>query len=291
MKPFNAKTWIVLVALTGATACTQKVAFSPSGADKSANSAAGVGTGGTAPGTTGTGGGSGGTPSSGGPGTCTGNIGSTTELTKMLFIIDMSGSNELAPGCTIGTNCTDPDKKMRDGSMQKFLNDYGVKSNFDWSFEVFNGTTATPMITNSGGSPIFSTASAMQSALNNFMTMTDTDNTPYLAALQTATTTIANDPDLHSNNNPQYIVVFMSDGQPDGTGDTASAITAQISSIVALHPGKITFNTVYYGTGDATAAGLLQTMAQTGNGNFLNTSANPSGLDFQISDLINVPCP
>src|SRR5665213_2237055 len=131
----------------------------------------------------------------------------------------------------------------------------------------------------------------MQTALNTFMTMVDTDNTPYMAALNTATMDIANDPDLHSTSHPQYIVVFMSDGQPDGAGDTPDAITAQVKTLVNLLPGKITFNTVYYGNGDAMAAGILQGMAQNGNGNFLNTSLNPTGLDFKISDLVNVPCP
>jgi hypothetical protein len=39
------------------------------------------------------------------------------------------------------------------------------------------------------------------------------------------------------------------------------------------------------------AAGLLQSMAQLGKGNFLNTAVNPTGLDFEISDLVVVPCP
>jgi hypothetical protein len=84
-------------------------------------------------------------------------------------------------------------------------------------------------------------------------------------------------------------VVFMSDGQP--TDSNTTALTSEVQSIVNLLPGKITFNTVYYGNNDAMAAGLLQNMAQVGGGNFLNTATNPMGLDFAISDLIVVPCP
>ncbi len=83
----------------------------------------------------------------------------------------------------------------------------------------------------------------------------------------------------------------MSDGQPTGANDLAQNILSQISTLIGLSPGNVSFNTVYYGTGDATAAGLLREMSVRGKGNFLNTNANPSGLDFNISDLINVPCP
>jgi hypothetical protein len=284
MNSVTSKIWILSTSLLWVTACSQ-VSFTPT--KNGANDSQSVGGGGGGSGGGGSGGGGGG----GGGSTCSTNLGTTTELTKMLFIVDMSGSNQSAPGCTLGPDCTDPGKKMRAGSIQKFFNDYGMKSNFAWGFEIFHGTGSTPLIMDTAGNPIFSNATAMQSAINTFEGMTDSDNTPYMAALDTATTTIANDPDLHSKNNPQYIVVFMSDGQPDGAGDTASAITSQVQAIVGLLPGKITFNTVYYGTGDATAAGLLQSMSQVGHGNFLNTSVNPTGLDFAIGDLVVVPCP
>src|SRR5690242_19480894 len=110
-----------------------------------------------------------------------------------------------------------------------------------------------------------------------------------MAGLLLATQAIQNDPDLHSKKNPQYIIVFMSDGQPDASYPVPT-ILAQVGTMVKLLPGKISFNGIYYGDGDATAAGIIQSMAQTGHGNFLNTFTNPTGLDFQISDLIRVPC-
>src|SRR4051812_27755046 len=80
----------------------------------------------------------------GGPGgtTCSGSLGTTHVLTKMLFIVDQSGSNQSAAGCTVSATCTDPGKRMRGGSIQSFFNDYGSKTNFQWSFDVFSGTTS-----------------------------------------------------------------------------------------------------------------------------------------------------
>lgn len=212
--------------------------------------------------------------------TCTTILSSSTVPTKMLFIDDLSGSN----------TTTDPGKAMRAGSIQQFYTDYSSHTNFSWGFETFQGTTATALI-NSGtpNSPIFSNAAAMQSAITVFKSMPDTGNTPYMAALNMATSAISNDPDSKSATPPQYIVVFMSDGQPNGTGDTTINILNQIHTIVNLLPGRISFNAVYYGPADATASGLIQSMATAGGGNFLNTNTNPTGLDFSISDLVNVP--
>jgi hypothetical protein len=276
MKSMINKIWMIGLA-SAMTACTQATSFGNNG-QSALDGSQNIGTGGT--------GGGGGSTS--GP-SCSTNLGTTKELTKMLFIIDMSGSNQSGPGCTVGPNCTDPNKTMRAGSIQKFFNDYGARSNFQWGFEVFNGTTSTPLIKAASGMPEFSDGADMQAGINTFEGMLDTDNTPYMAGLTTAYTTILNDPDLHSANNPQYLVVFMSDGQP--TDSNTTALTSEVQSIVNLLPGKITFNTVYYGNNDAMAAGLLQNMAQVGGGNFLNTATNPMGLDFAISDLIVVPCP
>ena len=221
---------------------------------------------------------------------CSTTLGTTTVPTKMLFITDMSGSNQSAPGCTLGSNCTDEGKKMRAGSIQQFFTDYKARSNFSWGFDIFQGSTSSALI-NSGAptSPIFSTAPAMQSAITTFKNMSDSGATPYMAALKLGTTLIANDPDLNPASLAQYIIVFMSDGMPNGSGDTAVNIVNQVKAIMALAPGRVSFNAVYYGPVNKTASDLLQSMATSGNGNFLNTNTNPTGLSFSISDLVNVP--
>jgi len=219
---------------------------------------------------------------------CVTTLSSTTILTKMLFVIDTSGSNQSSVNCAIGANCTDPGKKMRAGSIQAFFDDYGPKSNFAWAFNTFQDTTSTALI-NSGlpSAPMFSDAAVMQNAINGFKTIKDANATPYLAALNLAVKAISSDPDLKSSKNPQYIVVFMSDGQP--TQGTTTQILSKVKDIVDLSPGRVSFNSVYYGPANDTASGLLQKMANTGSGNFLNTNTNPTGLNFKISDLVSVP--
>lgn len=221
---------------------------------------------------------------------CTTTLSQTTIPTKMMFVVDISGSNQSYPGCPISASCTDPGKTVRAGSIQQFFNDYGAYMNFFWGFITFHNTSAQALINNgNANSAIYSNAPAMQSAITAFESITDSGGTPYMSALNLATTAISTDSDLNNANKPQYITVFLSDGQPDGAGDTTTNILNQVQTLVNLAPGRITFNTVYYGPVNATASNLLQSMANTGGGKFLNTNTNPTGRDFQITDVINVP--
>lgn len=207
---------------------------------------------------------------------CTTTLNETSVPTKMLFIVDVSGS-----GAT-----TDSGRAMRDSSIQKFLSDYSSYTNFSWSFLTFN-TAVTALVT-SNGSAAFSTAAAMQTAVNTFAKGTDSGNTDYVKPLTTATQMIKADPALNSSSNPpQYIVVFLSDGQPNT--ETSTDPTGLVKALVALSPGRISFNAIYYGQVDATASNLMNSMATAGSGTFLNTNTNPTGKDFVISSIISVP--
>lgn len=220
---------------------------------------------------------------------CTTTLSTTNIMTKMLFIVDMSGSNQSSTNCTLSSSCTDPGKKVRAGSLQAFFNDYGQRSNFQWSFSTFKVSSATALI-NAGSpwSPIFGPATSMQNAINTFSVMEDSGGTPYMAALNQATTAISFDPDLNSAAKPQYLVVFMSDGQPSDTSNY-DLIRSTVKKIVNLAPGRITFNAVYYGPSNNVATNLMQSMALEGSGKFLNTNTDPAGLKFKITDAISLP--
>lgn len=223
--------------------------------------------------------------------TCTTTLETTTIPTKMLFIVDTSGSNQSSSNCTrTETSCTDRNKVMRAGSIQTFFNRYGSITHFNWGFLTFQGTSATALINNGNvNSPKFSNAAAMQSAINYFKNnIRDTDSTPYGAALNMANLAITTDPDRNSASQPQYIVVFMSDGMPTDVTSTTS-LNNRVRDLVGLLPGRISFNTIYYGGNNQQAADLMQGMANTGSGKFLNTNTNPTGLDFEIRNVINVP--
>lgn len=209
------------------------------------------------------------------PQDCSDQLQQLTIPIKLLFVVDTSGSNvNNNPG-------TDPNKVVRGQSIQEFFNTYKAKTNFNWGFLHFSGSTANALISN----PYFTNNTVVvQGAINTFFNINDTGNTPYMAALNLAQTAINSDTNRTAQT--KWVVVFLSDGMPNP--DVAKTTLAdKVSTIVGLIPGQITFNTVYYGPSNATAIDRLQAMAAAGGGKFVNT--NNSGRSFPIEDVITVP--
>lgn len=194
---------------------------------------------------------------------------------KMFFVVDISGSN-LSNGSQPGS---DPQKSVRGGSMTRFFNTFSTKANFSWGLITFNNSIANTIVANSN-------ASAMSSALTNFIALTDQGNTPYLAALDEVRLRIADDSGRAQGT--KYVVVFLSDGLPNPDVDD-NTLRSRVQNVAAVVPGQISFNTVYYGQTNAVASERLKMMSQAGSGNFLDTNLNPTGQAFLISDLISLP--
>ncbi len=209
----------------------------------------------------------------GGP-NCRDELKALTTPVKMVFVVDVSGSNT-------GNNGTDPQKAVRGGSIQRFYNSYAAKTNFSWGFTTFANTSANTLIANAN-------AAAMQGAITAFNGMNDQGNTPYVAALDAAEATISSDTGRLPNT--KYIVVFLSDGMPNPSVSDM-ILNQKVTAIknAAGAGGQVSFNTVYYGDSNQDAHDRLQMMAQTGGGNFLDTNVNPTGNAFLISDLVIVP--
>lgn len=230
-------------------------------------------------------------------GTETCNVETLYRKTKILFVVDTSGSNvdatyNIIGGQTVQTPATDPTKSFRGGAISDFLSDYSSKSNFQWSFLTFSGSSAVPYVTNGSNTPAFTTnVSTMTSALYQFYNTRDTGSTPYGAALTAAARAVSNDPDLNSTDEPLYFVVFLSDGFPtdyysaSGVYDS-TAMNRDVANLVGVAPGRVLLSTVFYGqVAIPDAVTLLKSMASLGGGQFasVNTSSNT---DFKIDDVI-----
>jgi Mg-chelatase subunit ChlD len=124
----------------------------------------------------------------------------------------------------------------------------------------------------------------MAAAISAFESVPDGGSTPYVAALDSAISALSSDPGTADT---KYIVVFLSDGMPNP--DVPDNILArEVASVLATHPGQVTFNTIYYGPGDPVASGRLATMASEGSGYFMDTNLNGTGKDFLISNVVDV---
>jgi Mg-chelatase subunit ChlD len=189
---------------------------------------------------------------------------------ELIFVVDASSSN----------NSTDPDQSVRAGSIQKFYDAYKAKSNFKWDVISFAGSSATIRAQASGANSV-----------EDFITWLyayphDIKGTPYDAALSKTKDVIAGDSSPSANK--KYVIVFLSDGRPSGS-DSDSYWSSEVAKVAALFPGRVSFNTIYYGGDNADASGLLRSMATAGHGNFLDTNRNPNGKAFDIADLAVVP--
>lgn len=211
----------------------------------------------------------------GGP-NCRNQLHNLTTPIKPVFIVDTSGSNKLN---NYGQAGSDPNRIVRGDSIERFYNTYKMKSNFGWSFTTFASTTANVLLT-------MGNATQMSNAIASFRAMLDSGETPYVAALNAAKANIQADSGRAAGT--KYMVIFLSDGLPNPLVSD-STLTSKVSEILAVLPGAISFNSIYYGVVDPTASGRLKLMAQTGGGNFLDTNANPTGKDFLITDFVVVP--
>lgn len=241
------------------------------------------------------------TTTGGGPTqTCTEVLQTTTKNIRILFMVDNSGS----------TLSTDPNLYFRDQTIKTFLNQYGSKVNFTYSFGYFgsNNASLSDMNTNqfialsniNANAPNsylpFGNALQMNQSLISYENtpVLSSANTPYKKAFSAIQTTIDNDP-VDPNYPVSYAVVFMSDGMPNPAMSDLE-IQAQIDQLfqnVAARNQLISLNTVYFGpaanssTQAAQAMARLQTMALSGAGQFVDT--NQTGGQLTIDSVVTVP--
>jgi hypothetical protein len=218
--------------------------------------------------------------------------------TKIMFLVDTSGSNATAVyniinGQNVLTAVSDPIKRFRGGVINDFFTTYQHKTNFNWSFSTFQGSSAQAYI-GSNSTPRFSVNSAdMGSAIQSFYNSSDSGETPYAASIALATRAVAQDPDLNSADQPNYFVILLSDGFPtdytDMYGNFRSAqMQSDVGALMAAAPGRVTLSTIYYSATSQSipvAVNDLQQIASAGGGKFANV--NTSSNTFKIDDVIS----
>lgn len=194
---------------------------------------------------------------------CAGTPSTYENYTKVMFVVDKSGSNS-----TTDTN------KYRVNTISSFYQKHQENAFVQWGLVVFNGNTSEAYI--NSGSPQQPTFSAdvgtVTTAITKIGTAADAGATPYKSALAMARSGINYDLTMNPGQASTYVVVFLSDGQPTDYGAPAdeTAIMSDVDSLVKM--GRVTLSTVYYGPADAVASGRLSKMAQAGAGRFLDTN-------------------
>jgi hypothetical protein len=233
--------------------------------------------------------------------TCTPGVATLADL-RILFMIDNSSS----------TTDTDPNYAVRKVSIDNFLTTYGSKTNFTYSFSYFGGTTASGYDANSAGfvgfgdrgslptGSYFGSSTMLGSALNSYLNVGISGDTPYGAAFDALDNLIASDATT-SSNHYLYAVIFMSDGQPTDVNSSQNPGSSN-DPMVGFAQGvvgsakSVAMSTVYFGPEpqdptnlndtNAIAMANLKTLASVGGGGFVDSNKTTQ---IVISDLITVP--
>jgi len=238
-------------------------------------------------------------------------------------MVDNSGSTATS-NKSVGT---DPNFTYRALAVQSFLNTYGngIANNISYSYSFFSGNPISYDLSQSQfedypSMPFFN-ATILESALSAFENASPSlsgSGTNYQNAfggsVEVSTskggvqsyaadglqTLIAND--MAANPNENYIVVFMSDGQPNaGSYTTQSDLKTMVGSFVSgfgknsAGQNKVTVSTVYFGpevtssadTADQNGIDILSAMATAGGGQFVNARLSTN---FTIDQAIPGTC-
>ncbi len=208
------------------------------------------------------------------------------QTTKILFIVDQSGSN--VTGNTTGASPTDPDKSRRKGAIEKFYNSHKGNQYIKWGFISFNVNSTDSFIPASQN--YFGDDADLEAAIDQFEAKTDDNGTPYGTALALAQTAIKNDLKLPENDSTNYEIIFMSDGVPNSDQFYSAGnydypgLYSLIEDIVKISEGRIHLSTVYYySESELDLAERMQKMAEHGRGHYLDAGTDGS---IDIEDLI-----
>lgn len=244
---------------------------------------------------------------------------------KVLFIVDVSGSNADNTYTALADDGTDVNKSWRSNILNQ-LRSANNSSFFKYNYVLFRGnddnandcnrfgpcggTTTTTDVLMSG---FTNDPSVIDVAISAFQNTADKGKTPYKGALLKAKELIKADIDANPNDKTtRYSVIMVTDGHPDYNlvtkpgGDPNLGSDADIpgsigvadslvSGIVSLDSERVNLNTIYYYKPDqysSTAVTILSSMADAGNGAFLKADTGNATLD--LKHTVTVPkttCP
>lgn len=217
-------------------------------------------------------------------------VAAITKLTKILFLVDMSGSNRYP--AVVGEHeertvpATDPDKKFRIGSIRNFVQKFQNKKNFQWGFITFGGPSATDFILRQTKSSLTSDPREIFKALDTFQGWNDAGVTPYKKALGAAAKAFSSDRDQQIRD-VQYFVILLTDGYPTDIRGT-DELRKKMDELLFAVPQKIKLSTIFYGNQkipeSEMALDLLQDLAEMGSGQFANVNDPRTGIN--IEDVI-----
>lgn len=206
---------------------------------------------------------------------CTPDPASQSTETRILFVIDKSGSNDT----------TDPAGERRYGAINNFFSKYDENDKIKWGLIEFQNDLASSAFEN----PYFRAAAEFAPAISSSQAKDDSGSTPYRAAIAQISDAIQ-DELLGSSSSIKFNfeIVFLSDGMPTDYGQPVdeAKVVSDVQKLVELSVGNVHLSTVYYNlssTADSSSANRLNNMAVKGFGQYQDASA---GQELNFDELI-----
>jgi len=213
---------------------------------------------------------------------------------RIMLVVDASGS----------TISDDAGAKIRVGAMSNFINNNLTDANLTYSLTYFTAVSKEPSYDFSSNAFSTNASMAFGSASQALTAVTDFQNTfakitgngtDYEYALNAVTALVTAD-NAANPGKYSYVVVFMSDGEPNTGPDTSAALDPLVASLINLvGPARMTLSSVYFSNQPDTAdENLIDKMALAGNGYYVNGDNMNLNLNSMIQGIITVPanaCP
>ncbi len=195
--------------------------------------------------------------------------------TKFLFVIDKSRSN----------TWTDPNGVIRATSIEAFVEQNRENRRYHYGLIAFMGEQALAYTVKTGTTAAFlQDRGEIFAATGRIRSEVDDGGTPFKAGLLASRLAIEEDKKTGKSANTNYIVMFISDGEPTDV-QSESELDQLVQEIIDVEPGKVYLSAAFYSDKpNAEASARLARMAKVGKGKF-NDFANSTKWDF--SDLIN----
>jgi hypothetical protein len=225
-----------------------------------------------------------------------------TKPTKIFMVVDESLSNVSDAASSPPRAGTDDNKRWRSKVIHDVVAKYGDNKHVYFGLVSFKGKDNEQPITAHIRAPgsnqaIFSNdMNIVRAGVDDFMQTPEGPYTPYQPAVLSARDAIQADIAANPGENATYAIIMMTDGVPsqgaydtDRHSDALTVAAKDTQSIMALSPGRIHFNGVYYyNDSNKPQAGndrVLKQITETGKGLFLTANTQPE-YDFSIDTVL-----
>ena len=192
-----------------------------------------------------------------------------THVTKIMFIVDVSGSN----------SNNDGDGSKRADNINRFVEELSKTGDYQYGLITFHSQSESEIYYEGESTARFtSDLEDVYAATQTIRANPARSGTQYEPAFNAVRSAILRDVQSFPNENTSYQVLFISDGKPSDRN-----YLPIVSNLINIQGRMVHISTAYYGREGSDAISTLRDIAILGGGNFVNFE---NGEDWDLSQLV-----